>query len=117
LIDPDAPCKATIGGKLPSADLNGLAAAAPTFRQHIDKPIIALAKLSVRKTEKDEQTGEYTVKLGIDVIEPIAGDGGAHLAELLANTTAVRTGVLEIDGFTAAFGTVTHADPETGELR
>lgn len=109
--------KASLIGKLPDPDLNGLATAAQAFLDNPEEVQTAIVRLRVRKMETDTETGDVTAKLGIEHIEVIGGSDESIVRSTMAAACEKRTGIKQLDGFEQSFRQSFGADfEETGEI-
>lgn len=90
---------ASLTGKMPDPDLNGLGAIAGRCRDNPTEQVTVVAVVAVRKVEHDHLTGDDKVKFEVEHIEPVEGGDRSFVESLLRAATEHRTGKVPIDGF------------------
>jgi len=109
---------ASIMGRLPHADQNGLATAAPEILAD-PRPVTAIVVLRPKKIETDlDADSDTKVKFEIVHVEIVGGSDEQFVLSTLRGVCERRTGVQMMDGFEEALrsGIQLGADLRTGEL-
>lgn len=91
--------RASLIGKLPDQDMNGLGALAPAMEDDPNRVWVGIIQFTNRKTEVDNETGDVTVKTGVVSLEPVHGQDAEEALNMLRRAASRRTGMSEIDGF------------------
>lgn len=84
-------------GKLPEGDIDGLSRMGRQALESPGKLVWAVVALSVRSIENRMDTGDVTVRFGVEAVEAVEGPVADQAEAMLRQGFERRTGKVEMD--------------------